>query len=137
MTNSFRHPKGTGTLPTHYSISRYYQTFQVYIDTLDFGYGAVLAQRNTGGKEQLICCASCSLNRAGMSNCRAGSMDLLPFLDRTVSYMALTAHFILWMLHTKQEGSTLLHWQQDKLEKCQYIILHHPGKAQGHVNGLS
>lgn len=52
-------------------------------------------------------------------------------------FKVLTNHHSLqWLCIMKREDALLTGWKGD-LQDYQFTILHHPGKLQGHVDGLS
>ena len=118
--------------------------FRLYTDASNIGLGAILAQ-NRDGKECIICCASRTLNQAETNysatkkECLAivwGIQTFRPFLIAT-KFEVITDHYSLQWLRTMKNESALLHRWAAALEDFQFVVLHRPGKQQGHVDGLS
>ena len=120
------------------------QAFRLYTDASTAGLGAILAQVRYG-KERIICCASRSLNQAEKAypatklECLAivrAVAKFRPYL-MAMPFEVFTDHYALQWLKTMRTGSALLHRWSAALEKYDFTVRHHPGKAQNHVDGLS
>ena len=118
--------------------------FRLYTDASNIGLGAILAQKQQG-KEKIICCASRTLNNAESNysttkkECLAvvwGVQVFRPFLVAT-HFEILTDHYALQWLRSMKSTSAILHRWAAALEDYRFMILHRPGKLQGHVDALS
>ena len=120
------------------------QPFRLYTGSLTAGLGAILAQV-CEGKECIICCASRSLNQAEKAY-PATKLECLaivwavakfhPYL-MAMPFEVYTDHYALQWLKTMRTGSTLFHRWSAEMEEYDFMVKHHPGKAQTHVDGLS
>ena len=118
--------------------------FRLYTDDSNIGLGAILSQQQDG-KENIICCASRTLNQAE-SNYSATKKECLAvvwgintfraFLIAT-KFEVITDHYSLQWLRSMKNESALLHRWAASLEDYQFVVHHRPGKLQGHVDGLS
>ena len=117
--------------------------FRLYTDASNLGLGAILAQKQKG-KENIICCASRTLNNAETNysttkECLAivsGVQVFRPFLVAT-HFEILTDHYALQWLRSMKSTSAILHRWAAALGDYRFTILHRPGKLQGHVDALS
>ena len=108
------------------------------------GLGTILVQVQDG-KEQIICCASHSLNQAERAypatklECLASVWAVAKFRPYLVAmqFDIYTDHYTLQWLKTMRTGSSLLHRWFVALEEYDFIIKHRLGKIQKHVDGLS
>ena len=120
------------------------QPFRVYTDASHLGLGAVLAQKE-GTKERTICCASRSLNKAE-KNYSATKLECLAIvwaMEKFRNYLLgakceiITDHHALQWLRKMRLGAAVEYRWAAVLEEFDFTISHRPGKAQGHVDGLS
>ena len=118
--------------------------FRLYTDASNLGLGAILAQKQKG-KENIICCASRTLNNAEANYSTTkkeylaivwGVQVFRPFLVAT-HFEILTDHYALQWLRSMKSTSVILHRWAAALEDYWFTILHRPGKLQGHVDALS
>ena len=117
---------------------------RLYTDASTAGLGAILAQVREG-KECIICCALRSLNQAEKAHPTTKLECLVivwaiakfrPYL-MSMTFEVYTDHYALQWLKTMRTGSALLHRWSAALEEYDFMVKHHPGKSQTHVNGLS
>ena len=120
------------------------QSFRLCTDASTAGLGAILAQVREG-RERIICCASRSLNQAEKAypatklECLAivwAVAKFRPYL-MAMPFEVYTDHYALQRLKTMRTGSALLHRWSAALEEYDFTVIHRPGMAQTHVDGLS
>ena len=118
--------------------------FWLYTDASTAGLGAILVQVREG-KERIICCAPHSLNQAEKAHptTKLECLAIVWAVAKSRPYVMLmpfevyTDHYVLQLLKTLRTGSALVHQWSAALEECDFMVKHHPGKSQTHVDGLS
>ena len=117
--------------------------FWLYTDASTAGFGAILSQVQ-GGKERIICCASCSLNQAEKAysatklECLAIAWAVAKFRPylMSMSFKVYTDHYALKWPKMMRTESALLHRWSATLEEYDFTVKHCPGKSQTHMDGL-
>ena len=120
------------------------QAFRLSTDASTAGLGATLIQFRDG-KERIICCTSRSLKQAEKAypatklECLAIVWAVAKFRSYLMAmpFEIFTDYYALQWLKTMRTGSALLHRWSATLEEYNFTVLHRPGKALTHVDGLS
>ena len=119
--------------------------FIVDTDASDLAIGAVLAQVNEDGEEQVIAYASRCLSKAEKNYCvtRRELLAVVTFLQQFKQYllgrpfMIRSDHGALtWLQNFKEPDGQLARWLE-KLQEFQFTIVHRPGRKHNNADALS
>ena len=141
---SFETLKAKLTSPPILAFPSMKEPFILYTDASMLAMGAVLAQKHNG-QEKAICYASKALNKA-QTRYSATKRELLAVVHFTRhfkhyllghKFTIVTDHRALQWLHNFKDPDALTARWLEKLAAFDYEIVHKPGKAIGHADGLS